>query len=366
MIPIVKPVLPNANDYEKLIAEVFERQYLTNGGPLLQELEAKLATYFDVPYLLLVANGTLALQIAFKALDIKGSAITTPFTFAATANALLAEGIKPIFSDIDALSFNLNTSSINEEVLQEANAIVPVHVYGNSCDVVAIEELANKYQLKVVYDAAHAFGSSFDGKSLLSFGDAATISLHATKVFHTVEGGAIAFRDKNDYLKAKQLINFGFDSQNFPEFAGINAKMSEIHAGMGLALFDQIPTITKRRQDLINTYFHRLNKYVQFPNFDNKCPANGSYAPIVLNSEDELIAVQRYLTDNSVQSRRYFYPSLSEQPLYDSTANTPIANDIARRVLCLPIFYDMSSEQQEKVIELTINALMAVRGGDYE
>jgi len=361
MIPIVKPYLPDSDKYKHYIDGIFARNYLTNNGPLLRELECKLAEYFDVPYLLLVSNGTIAIQVAMMALDVKSKVITTPFSFAATSSTLACQGITPIFADIDNNSLNIDVDSIDKQSLQEATAFLPVHVYGNVCNVEKIDKLAKQYDLKVIYDAAHTFGATYKGKSLMSYGDAATISLHATKIFHTVEGGAIAFKRKEDYLKAKQLINFGFNENNIPNLVGLNAKLSEIHAAMGLCLFDEVDNITEHRAALYDYYYQNLKSVVSFPQFNDDCLPNGAYVPILLNDEQELLALQSELLSHDIQTRRYFYPSLSEMKCYQGLGVTPVANDVCKRVLCLPMYYELTFEQVDDISQLVSSLLLSIR-----
>jgi dTDP-4-amino-4,6-dideoxygalactose transaminase len=370
--PIVKPFLPDIHDYTAQIDEIFQRCWLTNNGPCLQALESQLAEYFQVEHLLLVANGTLALQIAFAALNIdingRGNVLTTPFSFAATASSLCFANITPEFIDIDANTYNIDISKASREQLSHANAILGVHVFGNPCDVDAIDHAAKEYNLKVIYDAAHAFASNVNDanandnkESVLKYGDAATLSLHATKLFHSVEGGAIIFKHKADYLKAKQLINFGFDTQQFPEFVGINAKMSEMHAAMGLSVFKQLPHITAQRRALSGRYAQRLAPVnnVQLQQWHPHGENNGAYMPVVLKSETILLHVQKVLTECGVQTRRYFYPSLSLVPAYGMHGNTPVANNISERILCLPIYTDLTLQGVDEICEYLINALNA-------
>lgn len=361
--PIVKPFLPQLTHYTAQIAAVFERNWLTNNGPYLQQLEQQLAEYFNVEYLLLVANGTLALQVAFAALNIntnkKNSVLTTPFSFAATASSLCFAGITPKFIDIDPATYNINIANASDEQLSQASAILGVHVFGNPCDVNAIEQVAKQHNLKVIYDAAHAFASNLNGESVLRYGDAATLSLHATKLFHSVEGGAIIFKHKADYLKAKQLINFGFDAQQFPEFIGINAKMSEMHAAMGLSVFKSLEHITAQRRALTARYAERLTAIagVELQQWHDSGQNNGAYMPILLNSEAVLVQVQKVLTEHGVQTRRYFYPSLSLVPAYGMQGSTPIANNISERILCLPMYTDLTLDGVDEICQHLVTAL---------
>lgn len=326
----------------------------------MQELEQRLARYLGVDYLLLVANGTLALNIAYAALGIMGKVITTPFSFAATASSLCWQGIEPHFVDIDKQSLNLDINKVSASLAHTASAILPVHVFGNPCEVNEISVFAKQHQLKVVYDAAHAFASDYGEKSLVSFGDAATLSLHATKLFHSVEGGAVIFKDKHCYEKAKLLINFGFNKHNYPEYVGINAKMSEFHAAMGLTVFDDIDYITTKRKQLITYYHEQLAKIsqVNVQQWHIQGQRNGAYMPVILHSEQLLEQVMAYLTEQGTQTRRYFYPSLSQVEVYGQQGETPIADDIAKRVLCLPLYTDLVPQDID-IICMQLKAALA-------
>lgn len=354
--------MPSIDAYKAQIDGIFERCWLTNNGQCLQEFERQLASYFGVKHLLLVANGTLALQVAFAALNIKGKAITTPFTFAATASALKFACVEPEFVDIDPETYNLDLNKATAEQLSEASAIVGVHVFGNPCDVEVIDRKAKEYDLKVIYDAAHAFASDIDGKTVLDHGDVATLSLHATKLFHSVEGGAIIFKHESDYLKAKQLINFGFDAKLYPELVGINAKMSEMHAAMGLSVFEHVTEITQKRRDLV-AHYHLLLKataeqgLLSLQAWHPQGVNNGAYMPVVLKSEQQLLQVQTKLLEQGIQTRRYFYPSLSTVPAYGMQGSTPHGNELSLRILCLPMFTDLTLEGVEQICSSLISAL---------
>ena len=245
MIPVTKPYLPSREKLDRYIDGIYERAWLTNNGELVQELTRRLEEYLGVENLLLVANGTLALQIAYRALGVTGrneptEAITTPFTFVATASSLKWEGVEPVFADIDPNTWCLDPTNIEPAITPRTQAIVPVHVFGNACDVDAIDAIAKKHSLKVIYDASHAFGVKYQGESLLKHGDAATLSFHATKLFHTGEGGAIVFKRKEDLERAKKMINFGITGPETVEALGINAKMNELQAAMGLCVLDEM------------------------------------------------------------------------------------------------------------------------------
>ena len=338
--PIVKPVLPKLNNYLKYVEGVFDRNWLTNNGPLVQELESRLAEYLQVRNLMLVSNGTLALHLAYKALDLTGQVITTPFSFAATASSLCWEKLTPNFVDIEQGTFNLDHRLLESH--KSAEAIVAVHVFGNPCRVEAIEEFAQRNNQTVIYDAAHAFGVQYKNRSLLSFGDASTLSLHATKLFHCVEGGAVIFKDKEKLQLAKQKINFGFDSNNIPVTLGINAKMSEMHAAMGLTMLDMVDDILSHRQALVAEYFSLLNNIVEFQIWQEQSANNGAYMPVLFESESQLLKVVDSLMQQGIQTRRYFYPCLSELPVYGLRGDTPVSEGISRRILCLPLYFDLS------------------------
>lgn len=348
MIPVTKPYLPSREKLDRYIDGIYERQWLTNNGPLVQELTQRLEAYLGVENLLLVSNGTLALQIAYRALGISGGeapaeAITTPFTFVATASSLKWEGVDPVFVDIDAETWCLAPALVESAITPRTRAIVPVHVFGNACDVEAIDELGRRHGLKVVYDASHAFGVTYKGESLLKHGDAATLSFHATKLFHTVEGGAIVFKRKEDLERARQMINFGITGPETIEEIGINAKMNEFQAAMGLCVLDEIGQNLKSRRDVWRSYQEALAGRVAFQRQQPHTDQNYAYAPIVLASEQALKSMMDNLHAKGVVPRRYFYPSLERVRFYEQK-RCPISSDIARRILCLPMYSGLNPE----------------------
>jgi len=353
--PIVKPVQPKKSVYFNYIESALNRNYLTNNGPLLQELESKMAEFLGVEHLMLVANGTLALHLAYRALGLQVKVSTTPFSFAATASSLKWEGMTPHFVDIDKRSFNID----HKLLPSNNNAIVAVHCFGNPCNVEQIELHAAKNSQPVIYDAAHAFASKYKGQSVLNYGDASTLSLHATKLFHCVEGGAIVFRKKAHLETAKQLTNFGFNGQGYPELVGINAKMSEVHAAMGLSLMDMVDDIVYHRKELVFHYLRELKGIVKFQAWHEHGENNGAYMPIILQSEQELLKVMSYLSKKGIQTRRYFYPSLSQVSIYGGEGSTPIANDISQRILCLPLYFDLSLKDVETIAAEVKAALLS-------
>ncbi|MBE0508064.1 MAG: DegT/DnrJ/EryC1/StrS family aminotransferase [Marinospirillum sp.] len=356
MIPVTKPYLPSREKLDQYIDGIYERNWLTNNGPLVQELTQRLEGYLGVENLLLVTNGTLALQIAYKVLGItepvkqaSAEAITTPFTFIATASSLKWEGVQPVFADIDPNTWCLNPANIEAAITPQTRALVPVHVFGNACDVESIDTLAQKHSLKVIYDASHAFGVNYKGESLLKHGDAATLSFHATKLFHTGEGGAIIFKRKEDLERAKKMVNFGIAGPVSIEELGINAKMNEFQAAMGLCVLDEIEHNLAARKELWEAYRESLAGKVQFQRLQPHSTRNYAYVPVLFNSENSMKAVMAALHQQDIFPRRYFYPSLEEVGLYSGGA-CPVSNDTAKRILCLPIYNGLDAEKVTAVM----------------
>jgi dTDP-4-amino-4,6-dideoxygalactose transaminase len=356
VIPVVKPYLPSREKLDKYLDGIYERAWLTNNGPLAQELTARLEEYLGVENLLLVANGTLALQVAYRALGASGhehgeqqEAITTPFTFIATASSLKWDGVQPVFADIDPNTWCINPENIEQAITSNTRAIVPVHVFGNACDVEAIDEIACRHGLKVIYDASHAFAVQYKGESLLKHGDAATLSFHATKLFHTGEGGAIIFKRKEDLERAKQMISFGITGPESIGEIGINAKMNELQAAMGLCVLDEMEENLTARADVWQRYQEALGNAVQLQAKGHALSYNYAYFPVVFNSEEQAVRVVAALKDNGVLARRYFYPSLESVERLEAKVNQPVSKDIASRILCLPIYSSMPTEILEKI-----------------
>lgn len=357
MINVTKAYLPNKEKYKTYIDRLYETGWLTNNGEHLLLLEKRLKEYLGVKHLILVANGSLALQLAYKALDLKGEVITTPFSFAATTSTLAWEGLTPVFADIDQKSFNIDPTLIEKHITQETSAIVPVHVFGNPCEVEAIQKIADKHGLKVIYDAAHAFDVDFKKKNVLTYGDVSTISFHATKLFHTIEGGAVFTNDDEIAKKIRLLINFGITGPTTIESVGTNAKMNEFEAVMGLCVLDEIEEIKEKRQKIWNTYVENLSGLVEFQQWHKESDNNHSYAPILLKSETELLAVEAHLKMNNIVPRRYFYPSLDSLDYLNSKQVCHHSRDISSRILCLPMYPDLSFDEQMKVISKVKEAL---------
>ncbi|WP_418140337.1 DegT/DnrJ/EryC1/StrS family aminotransferase [Marinobacter sp. MA] len=365
MIPVTKPYFPSREKLNKYLDGIYDRQWLTNNGQLVQELTSRLEEYLGVENLLLVGNGTLALQIAYRVLGVSGEeagqhpeAITTPFSFIATASSLKWDGVNPVFVDIDPGTWCLDPKNIETAINANTRAIVPVHVFGNACEVEAISELANKHNLKVIYDACHTFGVQYRGESLLKHGDAATLSFHATKLFHTGEGGAIIFKRKEDLERAKKLINFGITGPESIEELGVNAKLNELQAAMGLCVLDEIDQNLAARADIWRRYKQELNDKVQFQNISEDLSYNHAYFPAVFETEEQAMAVAAALKDNSIQVRRYFYPSLESVACLGDHPVMPISNNISRRILCLPIYEQLTGYEQRTIIDIIKSELV--------
>lgn len=344
MINVTKPFLPAYSEYTKYLEGIWERNWLTNNGPLVNELELKLKEYLGLKHLLYLGNGTVAIQIAIKALGLSGEVITTPFSYVATCSSLVWEGCKPVFADIDPKTLNIDPARIEERITDKTTGILATHVYGNPCDMERIEAIAKKRGLKVIYDAAHAFGTIYKGKSLYAYGDVATASFHATKIFHTIEGGAVVSNDAELTRQMSLLRNFGHTGHESFGPAGINGKNSEFHAAMGLAVLKHMDDLLAVRKKQSLSYDHALATLkVSRPEILAGAEWNYSYYPIVFDTEEQLEESVRELNENYINPRRYFYPSLSELEYVDRQ-EVPVAESISRRVLCLPLYHSMKPE----------------------
>lgn len=336
----LRPSLPKLTHY---LEKVNDSGWYTNFGPLHQLLTKRLEEYLGVENLLLVSNGTLALQVAYHTLNIK-SALTTPFSFTATTSSLLWEGIETSFSDIDENTCNLCPEKALEALAIDPmiDAIVPTHVYGNPCDVESFDDISKTHGVKIIYDAAHAFGVNVKGKSVLSFGDASTLSFHATKVFHTVEGGAIIFKKKDDFERAKRLINFGAFEEGHIHEVGINAKLNEYQCAVGLTLLDEIDKVISHRASLFKYYRDALQDFIDFPDWYANSNYNGAYMPIKLKSKMQRSRLEELLKANDVQSRKYFSPSLDSLFTEQKVFSSRNSRDAAQTILCLPLHFYMT------------------------
>ena len=355
MIQVTKPITPNLNQIQKYLEQAHSRSWLTNNGPLVRELTERLQDYLGVRNLILTANGTLALQVAYKALGIEeGEAVTSPFTFVATASAMKWQGTRPRFADIEPDTLGLSPEKAEEAITSETRGLVPVHVYGNPCDLEGFEQVSKAHNLPIIYDASHTFAVDYKGRSVLSWGDASTLSFHATKLFHTVEGGGIVFKDREVYDQAQKMLNFGLGSS--PDniaTPGINAKMSEVHAAYGMCVLDSIDDILERRAKILGAYSEGLNGVVKTPKWREGATQNAAYAPILLASEKQCLDVLDALKSKGVIARRYFYPSLNMVSEFQENEHTDCSNavDAASRALCLPIYPDLADLDVQKIIE---------------
>ena len=351
MINVTKSFLPPIEEFNKKIAAIWENGWLTNNGPNVLELEEKLRNYLGVKHCFYTGNGTIALQIALKALNIKNEVITTPFSYVATTTSILWENCKPIFVDINKNDFNIDVTKIEEAITPDTEAILAVHVYGNPCDVYSIEAIAKKYKLKVIYDAAHAFGTIYNNKQLLSFGDISTCSFHATKIFQTIEGGAII---TNDDEFAKTIINyrsFGHLGDNYYSI-GINGKNSEFHAAMGLCNLPYMEQIIEDRKNAYEYYDLLIKDTILVtPNPIKSTIQNYAYYAVLFINEEQLLNVKNELQKKGINTRRYFYPSLNNLP-YHKGENCPVSEDISTRVLCLPLFTDLKKEEIKSIVNI--------------
>jgi len=351
MINVTKTYLPNKEKYKNYIDEIYASGWVTNNGYMVQKLEKRLAEYLGVRNIVLVANGTVALEIAYRTLGIKGFAITTPFSFVATTSSLVTNNILPIFADIDKNTLNMNSKNIEKLITPNTSAIVPVHVFGNGCEVEEIEQIANKHNLKVIYDAAHAFDIKYKDKSILNYGDISTLSFHATKLFHTIEGGALIINDDSLVEKAKYLINFGIENAESIPHLGTNAKMNEFEAAMGLCMLDEIENIKNSREKIYKIYQKELYGIVEFQKQNKNSRKNYSYFPVVFKNEEELLKVQKALNTKDIFPRRYFYPSLDTLEYIEPKQECKISRDISKRILCLPIYVELEKEIQNDIIK---------------
>ena len=352
MIPVTKSFLPPINEYIQYLEKIWESNQLTNHGPLVKELETKLKDYLGVKHLFFVTNGTIALQIAIKALDLHGEIITTPFSYVATTSSIVWEGCSPVFVDIEPSTLCINPDLIEDAITSETSAILTTHVYGIPSDVDKIYEIAQKHNIKVIYDAAHAFGIRFKEKPLVSYGDTSTLSFHATKLFHTVEGGAIITQDDEIANRISYMRNFGHKGQEDFWGLGINGKNSEFHAAMGLCNLNHISSIIERRKQVSEWYDDLLqDSDILKPQLPKFSEYNYAYYPIIFENENKLLSVKQKLNDNDIYPRRYFYPSLNDLP-YVKKQHTPFSHDIARRILCLPLYSKLILKNVKEITKL--------------
>lgn len=360
-INVTKTFLPDIDLYKSYIDRIWGNCHLTNQGPFLTEMETKLKKYFGVEYLHFIANGTIAIQVAMRALRItQGEVITTPFSYVATTSSILWERCVPVFVDIDPYTFCINADEIEKAITPKTKAILAVHVFGYPCDVVKIEKIAKNNNLKVIYDAAHVFGARYLGKSLIDYGDASTCSFHATKVFHTIEGGCVVIKNKDLSNQINLIKSFGHTNDNH-HCLGINAKASEFQAAMGLCNLDQIKYIIMARKQVSNWYDEFLRDVVQRPKIPVNFEYNYAYYPVVFKNEATCLEVISCLNKQNIFPRRYFYPSLNTLPYMQNSQSCPISEDISSRILCLPLYVGLGKESVETISKIIHGALFRMK-----
>ena len=352
MINVTKTFFPPIEDYHKQLERVWKNQWMTNRGALVLELEEKLKEYLSVSNIIIMTNGTIPIQIALKLLGQGGEIITTPFSYVATTAAIIWENCTPVFVDINPDYFTIDETQIEAAITPKTKAILATHVFGNPCNIDAIETIAKKHNLKVIYDAAHAFGVTYNGKSIFDYGDVSTCSFHATKLFHTGEGGAL-FCDDVD-LRHKMFYSHNFGHNGPIDFfgLGINGKISELQAAMGLAVFPYMSSILESRKEVVNFYDNNLNfKKLQKLKIRENTQWNYSYYPVIFKSEDTLLQIQKALNEEQIFPRRYFYPSLNKISFVKGDC-MPVSESIASRILCLPLYKGIENFELIKICNL--------------
>ena len=361
IITVTRPDLPPLKRYVEYLKKIWESRWITNSGEFAQLLEKELQYYLKVENLALVSNGTSALHLALKACQLQGEVITTPFTFAATTNVILWEGLTPIFADIDPETFNIDPDEVEKKITKKTSAILAVHVYGNPCYVEELEEIASRHNLRLIYDAAHSFGVEYKNQSVLSFGDISTLSFHASKVFTTAEGGALVCKDEKMLEKMKTLRNHGIKSEEEVVVPGTNAKMDEFQAALGLCNLKMIDENIQRRRRLYEHYKRRLSGRIQFQRLTST-KYNYNYMPVCFENAEERDRAYLELIKNGIRPRKYFFP-LTTNNVYSNKADTgklydlKRALDVSGRVLCLPMYSDLEIENVDRIVEIVSSVI---------
>lgn len=351
MINVTKTFLPPQEEYQIILSRAWNTGWMTNRGVLVKELESKLQTFLGTSNIIAMTNGTLPLQIAIKALGLIGEIITTPFSYVATTSSVVWEGCKPVFVDIHPEYLTIDETKIESAITSKTSAILATHVFGNPCNIHAIEDIAKKHNLKVIYDAAHCFGVDYKGISVFNYGDVSTCSFHATKLFHTGEGGALFCKSKYFEMMYSHH-NFGHNGPNSFQSLGVNAKMSEPQAAMGLAVFPYMSTILNERKKIVNTYNKAFkNIDVQLLKIREQTKWNYSYYPVIFKNENQLLKVKQALEAHAIFARRYFYPSLNLLP-YVQKQTMEFSDSISSRVLCLPLYVELEDEILNQIINI--------------
>lgn len=355
-IYVTMPSLAPLDEYVEILKGVWERGILTHNGPLVQQFEKEISNKLGLSDFVAVSNGTIAIQMAIKALELKGEIITTPFTWIATVSAIKWEGCTPVFCDINPDTLNIDPSKIEALITEKTVAIMPVHVFGNPCDVDAIDAIAKKYNLKVIYDGAHAIGSTYKGKSLLEYGDITATSLHATKLLNTAEGGGCITKDKELFEKLKRIRFFGHNDQKDIVEDGFNGKMTEVHAALGIANLKYYDKVLEDRKKKYTHYKESL-KVIKDLSFQTESSGevNYSYFPVIFKSESILLDIELRLNKQNVFPRRYFYPSVNTYLNVLNYQECPISEEISKRILCLPLYYNLGIEDIDRIINIINN-----------
>ncbi|MCB9201513.1 MAG: DegT/DnrJ/EryC1/StrS family aminotransferase [Flavobacteriales bacterium] len=357
MINVTKTFFPPLDEYNDNIKRIWSNEWLTNRGELVLELENKIKKYLGVNNLLITSNGTLPIQIALKLLGNQGEIITTPFSYIATTSSIIWEGCTPVYVDIHPNYLTIDESKIEESITSNTTAILATHVFGNPCNIEEIERIARKYNLYVIYDAAHCFDVRYKGKSLFDYGDVSTCSFHATKLFHTGEGGAIFCKNEGLFHKIYYSHNFGHDGPVKFHGLGINAKISELQSAMGLSVLPYMSKIISKRKQIVESYLRMLDwRKLDTMKLRDNTQWNYSYFPILFESESDLISIQEELNLNQIFPRRYFYPSLNTIE-YVKGNFMPISEDISSRIMCLPLYYDLELSDVTRICEVINNNL---------
>lgn len=362
-ILVTRSSMPEFDEYMKEIASMWDTHWLTNMGPKHKELQEKLCGYLDVENIDLLTNGHMALELTIQAMNLQGEVITTPFTFASTTHAIVRNGLTPVFCDIDPETYCMDTTKIESLITDRTCAIMPVHVYGNVCNIEEIERMANKYELKVIYDAAHTFGETYKGKGIGSFGDASCFSFHATKVFNSIEGGAVCFKDKHLGEKLYELKNFGIHGPEEVPAVGANAKMNEFCAAMGLCNLRHVDEEIAKRKAVVERYRERLDNVegIQLNTIQPEVKSNYAYFPVIF--EEKLYGASRAevfdkLAEHGIGARKYFYPLTNTfecfHGKYDVT-KTPVALHVSKRVLTLPLYADLTLEEVDRICDIILS-----------
>lgn len=350
-IPVTRTFLPPIGEYEALVQKAFATGQLTNRGPLVCELEEKLMDKLDISVIIAMCNGTVPLQIALRMLARGGEVITTPFSYVATTASIVWEHCTPVFADIEPEFLTIDPDEIEKKITPATTCILATHVFGNPCDVGRIDEIARRHNLPVIYDAAHAFGVNYQGKGLLSYGTMSTCSFHATKIFHTGEGGALVCNRPELFPEAKYRHNFGHDGQQAFQGLGINGKMSELNAAMGLAILPYMDELIQRRGHWYAQYLKEINISVCVPvSIRPGTEWNYAYAPVLFQSEQRLMRAMHHMSGSKILPRRYFYPSLHHLP-YMPASDMPNSEDISRRILCLPLHHELNDADFARIMD---------------